>query len=196
MKKLLLHPPINKSREYDDLHVTVVSAIEETQPADRDRIRWTLLTNLPVTKKADTLQVLEWYKQRWKIEVYFKVLKSGMGVEALKLRERKRLERWIALCCVVSWRIHWLTMLARESETFPETYVFTENECLILTRTGKLCDAATGINVYLYALARLGGYLNRTTDPPPGIIVMWRGIRELSKLRQGYEIALGENVGN
>jgi len=87
-------------------------------------------------------------------------------------------------------------MLARESETFPETYVFADTECLILKRTAKLCDAMTGIKVYLYALARLGGYLNRATDPQPGIIVMWRGIRELSKLRKGYEIALGEDVGN
>lgn len=196
VKKLLLHPPVNKSREYDDLHVTVVSAVEEKQPADRDRIRWTLLTNLPVKNKADTLKVLDWYKQRWKIEVYFKVLKSGMAVEQLKLRDRKRLERWIALCCVVSWRIHWLTMLAREAETFPEAYVFADTECLILKRTAKLHDAASGITVYLYALAKLGGYLDRTTDPPPGIIVMWRGIRELSKLRRGYEIALGEDVGN
>jgi len=146
--------------------------------------------------ESDTLMVLDWYKQRWKIEVYFKVRKSGMGVEELKLRERQRLERWIALCCVVAWRIHWLTMLARESETFPETYVFTDTDCLILKRTGKLCDSATGIKEYLYALARLGGYLNRAADPQPGIIVMWRGIRELSKLRQGYELALGENVGN
>ena len=46
------------------------------------------------------------------------------------------------------------------------------------------------------ALARLGGYLNRATDPPPVIIVMWRGVYELRKLRKGYGIALGENVGN
>ena len=172
VKKMLLHPPIGKSSEYDDLEVTVVSAVEDKMPTGRDRIRWTLITNLPVSKKADALNILDWYKQRWKIEVYFKVIKSGMGLESSKLRERKRLERWIALCCLVGWRIHWLTMLARQAEDFTETSVFAASECLILKRTGKLRDTQTGIKVYLYALARLGGYLNRKSDPPPGIIVI------------------------
>lgn len=196
VKKLLLHPPTYKTKEYDDLDVTVVSAVEEKKPADRERIRWTLITNLPVTTKADALNVLHWYKERWKIEVYFKVLKSGLGLESSKLRERKRLERWIALCCLVGWRIQWLTMLARESDTFPETRVFSKSECLILKRTAKLHDGAAGIKVYLYALAMLGGYLNRTKDPPPGIMVIWRGVRRLSELRQGYEMAFEKDMGN
>lgn len=190
VKKLLLHPPIGKSSRYADLELTVVSAVEEKTPTDRDRIRWTLITNLPVKKKSDALDVLHWYKQRWKIEVYFKILKTGLGLESSKLRERKRLERWIALCSLVGWRIHWLTMLARESAVYPESRVFTHSECQILKRTGKLGDTDKGIKVYLYALARLGGYLNRKTDPPPGIIVIWRGLRRLNELRKGYEMAI------
>lgn len=196
VKKLLLHPPTYKSKEYDDLQVTVVSAVEEKEPTDRDRIRWTLITNLPVSKKADALNVLHWYKQRWKIEVYFKILKSGLGLELSKLRERKRLERWMAVCCLVAWRIQWLTMLARQSETFPESRVFAESECLILKRTGKLTETDVGLKIYLYTLAKLGGYLNRKTDPPPGAMVIWRGIRRLSELREGYEMAFDIDVGN
>lgn len=196
VKKLLLHPPTYKSKEYEDLHVIVVSAVEETEPADRERIRWTLITNLPVMKKADELNVLHWCKQRWKMEVYFKVLKSGMGLESSKLRERKLLERWIALCCLVGWRIQWLTMMARQSETFPESRVFAASECLILKRTGKLHDSEIGVKVYLNALAKLGGYLDRASDPPPGIIVIWRGMRRLSELRQGYELDFEKDVGN
>ena len=196
VKNMLLHPPIYKAKHYDDLHDTVVLAVEEKKPTDRDRIRWTLITNLPVAKKADALKVLDWYKQRWKSEVYFKVLKSGLGLESSKLRERKRLERWIAMCCIVGWRLQWLTLLARESETFPETRVFVKSECLILKRTGKLCDEQVDMKVYLYALAKLDGYLNRTSNPPPGITVIWRGMRRLSELRQGYEMAFEKNVGN
>jgi len=155
-----------------------------------------LITNLPITKKADALNVLHWYKERWKIEVYFKVLKSGLGLETSKLRERKRLERWIALCCLVGWRIQWLTMLARESDTFPETRVFPKSECLILKRTAKLHDEEVGIKIYLYALAMLSGYLNRANDPPPGIMVIWRGMPQPSELREAYELPFQKDVGN
>ncbi len=190
VKNLVRHPPTYKARDYEDLAVTVASAIEDSNPTDRERIRWTLVTNLPVSTKAEAFKVLHWYKQRWKIETWFKALKSGLGVESSKLRERKRLERLIAMCCIVAWRIQWLTMLAREADTFPESLVFEKSDCLILKKTGKLSLNDRGIKAYLNALAMLGGYLNRASDPPPGITIIWRGMRRLSELHQGYELAL------
>ncbi|WP_057027418.1 hypothetical protein [Bradyrhizobium yuanmingense] len=42
---------------------------------------------------------------------------------------------------------------------------------------------------YLIKIARLGGYLARASDPPPGNTVMWRGLSRLT------DIALGAMVG-
>ena len=42
---------------------------------------------------------------------------------------------------------------------------------------------------YLTKIARLGGYLARASDPPPGNSVMWRGLSRLT------DIALGATVG-
>ena len=42
---------------------------------------------------------------------------------------------------------------------------------------------------YLTKIARLGGYLARANDPPPGNTVMWRGLSRLT------DIALGAVVG-
>ncbi|WFU40045.1 hypothetical protein QA640_38430 [Bradyrhizobium sp. CB82] len=41
----------------------------------------------------------------------------------------------------------------------------------------------------LSKIARLGGYLARASDPPPGNTVMWRGLSRLT------DIALGAMVG-
>ena len=49
----------------------------------------------------------------WKIELFFKILKSGCNAEKLKLRAAERLVNLIAICCILSWRIFWLTMLNR-----------------------------------------------------------------------------------
>src|SRR5690606_25438823 len=46
---------------------------------------------------------------------------------------------------------------------------------------------------YIICLARLGGYLARAQDPPPGNLVIWRGIRRLSDLLLGAQIA--QNCG-
>lgn len=42
---------------------------------------------------------------------------------------------------------------------------------------------------YLTKIARLGGYLARANDPPPGNTVMWRGLSRLT------DIGLGAMVG-
>ncbi len=48
---------------------------------------------------------------------------------------------------------------------------------------------------YLLIIAKLGGYLDRSNDGPPGNIVMWRGLSRLTDIRLGFDLALG-NVGN
>ena len=44
-------------------------------------------------------------------------------------------------------------------------------------------------------LARLGGYLARSHDPPPDSMVMWRGMRRLNDWVLGVQMA-EKNVGN
>jgi hypothetical protein len=38
---------------------------------------------------------------------------------------------------------------------------------------------------YLIKIARLGGYLARASDPPPGNTVMWRGLSRLTDIKLG-----------
>lgn len=38
----------------------------------------------------------------WKIELFFKILKSGCNAEKLKLRAAERLVNLIAICCILS----------------------------------------------------------------------------------------------
>jgi hypothetical protein len=48
---------------------------------------------------------------------------------------------------------------------------------------------------YLIKIARLGGYLARANDPPPGNTVMWRGLSRLTDIALGAMVG-AENVGN
>ena len=40
-----------------------------------------LLTDLPVESFKQALEKIRWYQAIWNIETYFKILKSGFGVE-------------------------------------------------------------------------------------------------------------------
>jgi hypothetical protein len=45
------------------------------------------------------------------------------------------------------------------------------------------------IKKYLTLLAKLGGYMDRSHDPPPGNIVMWRGFLRLTDIHLGFSLA-------
>ena len=49
--------------------------------------------------------------------------------------------------------------------------------------------------LYLTKLARLGGYLARISDPPPGNTVIWRGLRRLADIQLGVEISNDQLCG-
>ena len=51
------------------------------------------------------------------------------------------------------------------------------------------------LSYYLTKIARLGGYLARANDPPPGNMVMWRGLSRLTDIELGAIIG-AKIVGN
>ena len=136
---------------------------------------------------------------RWKIEVFHKILKSGCRAEQARLRTAERLVRLLAVFCILSWRVFWLTMLNRIKPDIEASLVLTELETSILDRlipdpTGHPFPAGT-LSRYLIKIARLGGYLDRAKDPPQGNIVMWRGLGRLSDIALGATLQIND-VGN
>jgi hypothetical protein len=51
------------------------------------------------------------------------------------------------------------------------------------------------VSHYLTKIARLGGYLARANDPPPGNTVMWRGLSRLTDIELGAQVG-AKIVGN
>ena len=74
---------------------------------------WRLITDLPVTTPGEAIEKLNWYAQRWKIELFHKILKSGCRAEGARLRTAERLANLIAIFCILSWRMFWMTMINR-----------------------------------------------------------------------------------
>ena len=75
---------------------------------------------------------------------------------------------------------------------------FTELELYLLDTLirDKTADKPTkSLGAYLIKLARLGGYLDRAHDPPPGNKVMWRGLTRLTDIELGAIIG-AQLVGN
>jgi len=197
-RRIRVLPPIGKQSRYPELRMTVIYAQERETPKGRDRIDWKLITDLPVSSPLEAIEKLEWYASRWKIETFHKILKSGCKAEASKLRTADRLVNLIAVFCILSWRIFWMTMLNRSTSNAPTSLAFTDPERQLLDRLipdkKKTPLRRKTLSSYITKVARLGGYLARASDPPPGNTVMWRGLARLTDIEIGFDLA--KNVGN
>jgi hypothetical protein len=190
-RKIRVLPPIGKQKKYPALTLTVIHAEERGTPKHREKIHWKLITDLPVQSRTDAIEKIQWYARRWKIEVFHKILKSGCKAEESRLTTAQRLTNLIALFCILSWRVFWMTMLNRSMPDAPPTLALTEVEITLLDQLVKDRNSPRRktLGHYLIKTARLGGYLARANDPPPGNMVMWRGLSRLT------DIALGATVG-
>jgi len=196
-RKLRVLPPLGKQKRYPALTLTVIHAEERGTPRSRKKIAWKLITDLPVESRAHAIEKLEWYALRWKIEVFHKILKSGCKAEESKLRTAQRLTNLAAVFCLLSWRVFWMTMLNRSASSAPPSLALTETEIAVLDRlvNGRPQPHQKTLSHYLTKVARLGGYLARANDPPPGNTVMWRGLSRLTDIALGATVG-AENVGN
>ena len=69
---------------------------------------------------------------RWKIEVFHKILKSGCRAEDSKLRTADRLANLMAVFCILSWRVFWLTMLNRTAPNAAPAVALASTEIALL----------------------------------------------------------------
>ena len=146
----------------------MVHAREEHPPAKTEALEWFVLTTVPVTSAHDATRILQWYALRWRIEDYFRILKSGCKVEELQHHSAERLERAIAIKMVVSWRIQLMVRLGREVPELPAELLFSDVELRVLATFARSRHLAPPQHLggAVELLARLGGWLGRNRDPP------------------------------
>jgi hypothetical protein len=116
-------------------------------------------------------------------------LKSGCEVERLQMDDAHTLVNALALYLVVAWRLLYLTHLGRVCPDLPAEAVVTEAELEVL-RTG-CSQPITTVAEVVREIARLGGYVPYRTAKPPGVQVLWQGLRRLEDMTVGWLLARG-----
>ncbi len=169
-----------------------VHIVETEPPEGEDAVQWFLLTSLPVEDRTTAAAIVEHYLQRWRIEDFFRVLKSGCRVEYLAFRTADRLQRAIAINSVIAWRIMLMALLGRQVPECDAELMFTDHELSFLrdyaAEVGLPPPEHLGDAVRL--VANLGGHRHRKHDPSPGNQIMWQGYDTLSKATLGHRIGV------
>jgi hypothetical protein len=153
-------------------------------------IEWYLLSSAPIQDASTAIELLECYATRWRIEDWHRILKTCCRVESPAHRDVECLKRLIAINMVIAWRIHLMTLLGREAPDLPMEVLFSDLELRVLKLYSKEQNLVppTTLGEAVITVARMGGYMNRKHDPPPGAEILWRGHRHLSLLSQGLAL--------
>jgi hypothetical protein len=194
-------------QSYSPLTLWGVYVREQEPPPEAKPIEWLLLTTEEIETGQQAAELVGFYSRRWRIEEWHRILKTGCRVEEHQHQTGERLKRAIALDVVLAWRIQLLTLLGREVPELPCEVFFDDWEVRVLEalrqpqspdKGGKRGKGAKGgqekrpllLGEAITQVAKLGGYLARGSDPPPGAECLWKGMSRLSGMADGYRLAL------
>ena len=187
-KPVIINPSIDlrKRNQYFNIQLYAITTEEINPPKGVKPIQWFLLTTIPILNYADAFEKIEYYRQRWVIEIFFKALKSGCNIENYQLKTIERLKRVLAIDSIIAWRILFLTAIGRECPDLPASVLFEEYEWKALHArihmTKDVPEEVPKLSVVMRQIGQLGGHLGRKSDGFPGIITLSRGLYELHSI--------------
>jgi hypothetical protein len=194
-QRVKLRPPRRRTAQHPQLPPVVLWAIliqEMHPPAGVEALQWLLLSTVELTSFAQASQFIEYYACRWIIERFHFVLKSGCQIEKRQFEHGNRLIRFLAVANVIAWRLLWQTYLSRVDGDLPCTVIMTEAEWKALYnfihKTALLPEEVPTLGQVTAWIAKLGGFLGRKADGPPGVQVLWQGWRRLFDITQTWLI--------
>ena len=188
-------PATGAAPDAEPVSLYAVHVRETAPPEGEDPVQWFLLTTVRIGTAREAAEIVGFYLQRWRIEDWFRVLKSGCRVEFLLFRTADRLQRAIAINAVIAWRIMVMTLLGRQVPDCEPQLMFTDGELEFLRDYAHKYDlkAPERLGDAVRLIAHLGGYRDRKHDPDPGHQIMWHGQTRLTSAALGHEI--GREVG-
>ncbi len=173
-----------------ELDVTCLIAKEGNPPAGEEPVVWRLITNRNVTTLEEAIEIIEWYRARWEIEMFFDILKNGCRVEELQLSTIERVECALALYLIVSWRISHLMRMGRSCPEMDARLLFDHDEIeAIYLMSAKSMPEIPTLNEVIHLVAKLGGFLGRKSDGEPGNETIWIGLQRLVYFVAGMQAA-------
>lgn len=172
-----------------EVTVNVVHVWEPEPPQGEEPIEWYLYTSEPVETAEQQLAVVDYYRARWVIEEYIKVIKTGCDFEKRQLQDYDALINLLAVFLPIAYRLLLLRSEAARAPEQPALNVVSQDELDVLRVLGrrKLPEAPTAEDVYL-AIAQLGGYI-KYAKTPPGWLTLARGFEDLQTLTAGWRAA-------
>jgi len=183
------------SKTGNDVEVNVLRIWEPRPPRGAPAVEWVLLTTEPIASAEEVERIVDWYRQRWVIEEFFRALKSGCSLEARQLESYSALVKVTAILSPIAYRLLLLRGMERRKPGQTPLNFFSATELKLI----QLDDANAGaappetLADAMRMLARMGGHIKN--NGRPGWQTLSRGYQHLLILVRGYELSRGISRG-
>jgi hypothetical protein len=190
--KFLRHLP-------ESLPLTLVDVREPDPPAGTEPLHWRLLTTHPVANVQEAWRIVEWYKRRWLIEQFFRVLKTqGFKLEDSQVATADRLLKLVAIAAkaaVITIQL----LQARDGRSHqPVRLAFDANEVATLAALNHNLEAKSktlknphppdSLAWAAWIIGRLGGWDGYHSSKPPGPITIKHGLEYFHAVAVGWSL--------
>jgi Transposase DDE domain len=181
------------------LPLTLLDVREPDPQAGTEPLHWRLLTTHPVANAEQAWRIVEWYKRRWLIEQFFRVLKTqGFRLEDSQVATAERLLKLVAIAAkaaVITIQL----LQARDGRGHqPVRLAFGANEVATLAALNQNLEAQTkrlknphppdSLAWAAWIIGRLGGWDGYPSSKPPGPITMRRGLEYFYAVAVGWSL--------
>jgi Transposase DNA-binding/Transposase DDE domain len=187
---MALLPPRHEPRAgKDPVTVWVIRVWEEQTPEGEEPLEWILLTSVPTTTLEQAWERVDCYRHRWLVEDYHQCLKSGCRMEERQLQTVDGLIRLLGLLSPLAIRLLQIRGYARSEPERPAHELIEPLLLAVVAQRSGHSPATMTIGSFWMEVARLGGYLARRHDGPPGWRTIWKGWLSLQTFLEGVHFA-------
>lgn len=192
--------PQNKSLRHlpESLSLSFVDVREVDAPPGVEPLHWRLLTSHEIASVDDAWRIVDWYKVRWIIEQFFRVLKTqGFKLEDSQIGLADRLLKLVAIAAkaaVITIQL----LQARDGGQQSVAVAFNASEISALTALNRQIEARSKrlknphspdkLAWASWIIGRLGGWDGYASSKPPGPITFRTGLEYFHAVAAGWSL--------
>ncbi len=175
-----------------------VRELAQSLAAGEAPLLWRLLTTHPVETFEQALQIITWYTWRWRIELFFALLKqSGFDLEASQIESPPALQSLLVLAAQASLKLM-LLLEARSGDARPLQSCLEPQEIKVLQKIAHTFEGKTPkqknpfprhtLGWAAWVIARMGGWKGYASERPPGIKTFFAGLQTLASYTYFHQL--------
>ena len=179
------------------LPMIAVLAQEPTTPSKGSPVRWLLLCTEGEATAKNALRILHWYRRRWDIKEFFRILKFSTRIESFSFYKVESVLKCLAFDAVTAWCVLSLQRMVRDEPHRAATDVVSKDTIFVMylllynrakVQACPLPDWSPNVRTFVVDLFRFAEFEPSKHREIPGVIEIGQAMNKLTPIVRTHEL--------